>query len=149
MMRYIRSRSYQTFFFVKWRFFLHFSLLSLSVCSIRKYCLYFQMAKLNSENWKNEEIKVWWDWLMYYFWLILVETFIAVFLGRWLLFRADFQESKTVLTPSLLLFNTNLPTGFWLVHFNGTREAFQNFDNFELKIFPSSTVKKLKFNIHV
>ncbi len=51
------SQSYQTFFFIKRRFFL--LLLSLSVCSMRKYCLYFEMAKLNNENLKNEEIKVW------------------------------------------------------------------------------------------
>jgi hypothetical protein len=33
--------------------FFRFSLLSLSVCSIRKYCLYFRMAKLNSKNKKS------------------------------------------------------------------------------------------------
>jgi hypothetical protein len=52
------AQSYKTFFFVKRKFFLFF-LLSLSVCSIRKYCMYFKMAKLKSKNWKNEEIKVW------------------------------------------------------------------------------------------
>jgi hypothetical protein len=31
----------------------------LSVSSMEKYCLYFEMAKLKSENRKNEEIKVW------------------------------------------------------------------------------------------
>jgi hypothetical protein len=35
-----------------------FLLLSLSVCRMRKYCLYFKIAKFNSKNWKNEEIKV-------------------------------------------------------------------------------------------
>jgi hypothetical protein len=34
-------------------------LLSLSVCSMRKYCLYFEMAELKSKNQKNKEIKVW------------------------------------------------------------------------------------------
>ncbi len=34
-------------------------LLSLSVSSMRKYCLYFEMAKLKSKNYKNEDIKVW------------------------------------------------------------------------------------------
>jgi hypothetical protein len=62
------SQSYQTFFFVKRRFFFHFSLLSWSVCSIWKYCLYFKMAKLKSKNWKNEEIKVWYDCLQENLW---------------------------------------------------------------------------------
>jgi hypothetical protein len=34
-------------------------LLSLRVCSIRKYYLYFKMAKLKSKNRKSKEIKVW------------------------------------------------------------------------------------------
>ncbi len=38
---------------------LSFHLLSLSVCSMRKNCQYFEMEKLNSKNRKNEEIKVW------------------------------------------------------------------------------------------
>ncbi len=49
-------QSYQTFFIVKRRFF-PFLLLSLSVCSMRKYCLYFEMAKLKIG--KNKEINVW------------------------------------------------------------------------------------------
>jgi hypothetical protein len=48
-----RSQSYQTFFFIKQRFFC-FLLLSLSVCSMSKYCPYFEMAKLKSKNWKNQ-----------------------------------------------------------------------------------------------
>jgi hypothetical protein len=28
-------------------------------CSMRKYCLFFEMAMLNSKNQKNKEIKVW------------------------------------------------------------------------------------------
>jgi hypothetical protein len=41
------------------KLFFHFLLLSLSVFSMRKYHLYFEITKLKSENWKNEEIKVW------------------------------------------------------------------------------------------
>jgi hypothetical protein len=39
--------------------FFHFLSLRLSVCSLRKYCPYFKIAKHSTENWKNEEIKVW------------------------------------------------------------------------------------------
>ncbi len=56
---YCRSQFYLTAFFVNGRFFSIFFQLSLNVCSIRTYCLYFKMAKPNSENCKNEEIKVW------------------------------------------------------------------------------------------
>jgi hypothetical protein len=35
--------------------FFRFLLLSLSVCSMRKYCVYFEMAKLKSKNKKNEK----------------------------------------------------------------------------------------------
>ncbi len=52
-----KSQSYQSLI----ASFFRFSLLSLSVCRIGKYCLYFKMAKHNSENRKNEEIKVWQD----------------------------------------------------------------------------------------
>ncbi len=34
--------------------FFRFFLLSLSVCSIRKYSLYFEMAKFNSKKWKKK-----------------------------------------------------------------------------------------------
>ncbi len=54
-----RSQSYQTFFFIKWRFFPFFLLLSLIVCSMSKYCQCFEMAKLKSKKRKNDEIKVW------------------------------------------------------------------------------------------
>jgi hypothetical protein len=37
--------------------FFRFSLLSLSVCSIKKCYLYFKMANLIRENQKNEEIR--------------------------------------------------------------------------------------------
>jgi hypothetical protein len=47
------------FFLRKTKIFSVFSLLSWSVCRMRKYCLYFEMAKLKSKNQKNEEIKVW------------------------------------------------------------------------------------------
>ncbi len=47
------------FFLRKTKIFFCFLLLSLSVCNMRKYCLYFEMAKLKSKNRKNEEIKVW------------------------------------------------------------------------------------------
>ncbi len=45
------------FFLRKTKIFFHFSLLSLSVCSMRKYCLYFEIVKLKSKNQKNEEIR--------------------------------------------------------------------------------------------
>jgi hypothetical protein len=54
----IGSQSYQTLISL----FFRFSLLSLSVCRIRKYCLYFEMAKLSSKNRKNLRFlkkKVW------------------------------------------------------------------------------------------
>ncbi len=51
-----------SFFFIKRRFF-RFMLLSLSVSSIRNYCMCVKLAKLNSKNWKNKEIEVWQDWL--------------------------------------------------------------------------------------
>jgi hypothetical protein len=44
-----RSQSYQTLI----SSFFRFSLLSLSVCRIRKYCLCFEMAKLSREKWKK------------------------------------------------------------------------------------------------
>ncbi len=50
------SQSYQTFCLRKTKIFFLFLLLSLSVCNIRKCCLYFKMAKLKSEN---QKIKVW------------------------------------------------------------------------------------------
>ncbi len=43
------SQPYQTLISSLFRFLL----LSLSVCSISKYCLYFKTAKLNSKKWKN------------------------------------------------------------------------------------------------
>ncbi len=45
------SQSYQTLIYS----FFRFSLLSLSVCSIGKYCLYIKMAKLNSKK-KTEKV---------------------------------------------------------------------------------------------
>jgi hypothetical protein len=38
------------FFLCKTKIFFHFLMLSFSVCSIRKYCLYFKMAKLKSKK---------------------------------------------------------------------------------------------------
>jgi hypothetical protein len=52
------SQSYQTLI----SSFFRFLLLSLSVCSIRKYCLYFEAAKLKRKNEKNLRFtkkKVW------------------------------------------------------------------------------------------
>jgi hypothetical protein len=49
------SQSYQTFFLVKQRFFSIFLLLSLIVCSVRKYCQYFEMAKLKGPNLKTSK----------------------------------------------------------------------------------------------
>ncbi len=45
-------------FLHKTKIFFCFLLLSLSVCSMRKYCLYFEMAKLKSKNWKIEEFSL-------------------------------------------------------------------------------------------
>ncbi len=53
-----RSQSYQALISL----FLRFLLLNLSVCSIRKYSLYFEMAKLKTKKWKNPcftKKKVW------------------------------------------------------------------------------------------
>jgi hypothetical protein len=44
-----RSQSYKNLI----SSFFRFLLLSLSVCSIRQYCLCYKMAKLNSEKWKK------------------------------------------------------------------------------------------------
>jgi hypothetical protein len=44
-----RSQSYQTLI----SSFFRFLLLSLSVCSTRKYCLYIEMAKHKSKKWKK------------------------------------------------------------------------------------------------
>jgi hypothetical protein len=44
--RYIQESVLPNFFSLKTEDFFHFSLLSLSVCSIRKYCLYFKMAEI-------------------------------------------------------------------------------------------------------
>jgi hypothetical protein len=45
----VGSQSYQTLI----SSFFRFSLLSWSVCSIRKYCLWFEMTKLSSEKQKK------------------------------------------------------------------------------------------------
>ncbi len=43
-------------FLHKMKNFFPFSLLNLSVCSIRKYCLYFKMAKQKSEKRRNQRL---------------------------------------------------------------------------------------------
>jgi hypothetical protein len=48
------------FFLHKIKIFSVFYLLSLNVCSIRKYCLYFKMAELKSENRKMKKSKFGW-----------------------------------------------------------------------------------------
>ncbi len=48
------GQSYQTLIYL----LLGFSLLSLSVCSIRKYCLYFEMAKPNRKKLKKSTNKL-------------------------------------------------------------------------------------------
>ncbi len=47
---YVLESILPNFFLRKMKIFFHFSLLSCSVCSIWKYCLYFKMAKLKSKN---------------------------------------------------------------------------------------------------
>jgi hypothetical protein len=46
-------------FLCKTKIFFYFFLLRLAISKHRKYLLMVQTLKLNYENWKNEEIKVW------------------------------------------------------------------------------------------
>ncbi len=57
------SQSYQTFFFIKWRF-VSFFVIKMGQFKIQKDFLMLQTLKLNIENWKNKEIKVWYAWLL-------------------------------------------------------------------------------------
>ncbi len=52
-------QSYQTFFFIKQRFFSPFLLLSSPISKYRQYFLMLQTLQLTNKNLKIEEIKVW------------------------------------------------------------------------------------------
>ncbi len=108
----IYRQSYKTFFFGKWWFF-RFLLLSLSVCGIRKYCLYLKMGQLKSKNWKNKEIKEFTFFSYFKIWtvkkLIIIHPLSQCFsttrlrpsTDTWRLFYRGFHILSTWKTPSL------------------------------------------------